>query len=219
MTIFRSAEARWFFRGNADPGAEAWITSGRQASKQGERIDEYVLLPGCRSVGVKLREGRFEVKAATSASREFTLGSRITGRCQTWVKWSRPSNDKAAMQDDEQWAFVRKRRVLRIFSLASATVEEMTYGGPLLAAGCQVERTNLALILRRAPDGPPRDEDWEDSENWWTFGFEAFGRPDRIEGHLDRMLDYFAGDSAGITLPREASMSYPAWLAERAASA
>ncbi len=121
------------------------------------------------------------------------------------------------MRDGEQWAFIHKRRVLRLFSLESEDVEEKVCGGPRLAAGCQVERTQLSAILRSALDGRPRDDDWRDSDTWWTIGFEAFGRPAEIDGHLDRMLEFFAVDAANIRLPREASMAYPAWLAELAA--
>ena len=211
--MFYSAETRWFFRGHVDAGLEAWITSGGLASDQGERTDDYIVLPGCRSVGVKFREGRFEVKAATSASRDFAFGNTLAGSRETWVKWSRPSNDAGAMRDGERWAFIHKRRVLRLFSLESEDVVEKACGGPWLAAGCQVERTYLRAILRSAPDGRPRDDDWRDSDTWWTIGFEAFGQPAEIDSHLDRMLEFFAADAANIRLPREASMAYPTWLA------
>jgi hypothetical protein len=217
--MFHSAEARWFFRGNASAGADAWITSGGLGTDQGQRTDAYIVLPGCYTAGVKFRAGNFEVKAATSVSRDFALGDSVAGRRETWVKWSRPSDDPAVMRENERWAFVNKRRVLRLFSLEPAAVEEADYGGPWLAAGCQVERTLISVILRGAPDGPPQDDDWSDSEAWWTLGFEAFGQSNEIEGHLDRMLEYFRADAPDIKLPREASMSYPAWLARLAASA
>jgi hypothetical protein len=215
--MFYSAEARWFFRGDLDARVEAWITSGGLAADQGERTDQYIVLPGCHFAGVKFREGNFEVKAATSPSRDFSLGNTVAGSRETWVKWSRPSSDTGAMRDDEQWAFVRKRRKLRLFSLESTTVEERPYAGPWLSAGCQVERTLVTAMLRSAPDGPPTARDWRGIETGWTLGFEAFGDPDKIDGHLDRMLEYFVADAADVRLPREASMAYPAWLATLAA--
>lgn len=214
--MFHSAEARWFFRGDVDAHVEAWITAGGMTSEQAERTDEYIVLPGSRSAGVKFREGNFEVKAATSPSRDFSLGKMIAGSRETWVKWSRPSSDTGAMHDDELWAFVRKRRKLRLFSLESETIEEKPHDGPWLAAGCQVERALVNAVLRSAADGPPTDRDWLGVDAWWTVGFEAFGRTGEIDGHLDRMLEYFVADAPDIHLPREASMAYPAWLAKLA---
>lgn len=221
--MLHSAEARWFFHGNVDTDIERWITTGSLSSDQGARTDKYIVLPGCRSAGVKFREGNFEVKASTSARRDFALGDDIAGQRETWVKWSRPSADAAvepaAMRGDEQWAFVHKRRMLRLFSLDGAAVREAAFGGPWLAAGCQVERTVASVILRGAREGPPLEDDWANAAAWWTFGFEAFGDPDEIERHLDRMLDYFRTDAPCVRLPLEASMSYPAWLAALTADA
>ena len=214
-----SAETRWFFRGDVDAHVEAWITAGGMTSEQAERTDEYIVLPGCRTAGVKFREGNFEVKAATSPSRDFSLGKTIAGSRETWVKWSRPSNDTGAMRDDERWAFVRKRRKLRLFSLESTTPEEKPCDGPWLSAGCQGERTLVTAVLRGAADGPPTDRVWEGVQAWGTIGFEAFGEPAETEGHLDRMLEYFVEDAPDIRLPHGASMAYPAWLAALAAGA
>ena len=215
--MFYSAETRWFFEGAVDTAVERWIFSGGLYTEQGERQDEYILLPGCEVAGAKYREGNFELKVATSAAREFALGDTIAGRRETWVKWSRPyagiTGEVVVMREDERWAFVRKRRVLRLFSLESMAVEEVAYGGPWLSAGCQVERTIVSVILRNAPDGPPLENDWSNAAAWWTLGLEAFGNPAEIESNLDRMLDYFETDAPGAQLPREASMSYPAWLA------
>ena len=52
-----------------------------------ERNDDYLLLPGCDTVGVKQRQGKLEVKALVAGPSPFSLGA-VVGRLDQWVKWS-----------------------------------------------------------------------------------------------------------------------------------
>ena len=62
-----STEVRWFFPGEPSAETWAWVRSGDLGALQSPRTDEYLVLPGRETTGIKLREGLFEVKATASA--------------------------------------------------------------------------------------------------------------------------------------------------------
>jgi hypothetical protein len=97
--VYYSGEARWFFQGEASHAARHWITAGDLSDPAPERVDQYLVLPGCSTTGVKIREGNFEVKAQTSPPEPVTWNERIAGSRDTWVKWSRAMQDTATFTD------------------------------------------------------------------------------------------------------------------------
>lgn len=215
--MYYSGEARWFFRGEASAAAERWIADGGLTERAAARVDQYLVLPGCSTTGVKIREGKFEVKARTSPAEPVTWSEQIAGFRDTWIKWSRTTQDTATftdtIQSGEHWAFVSKRRSLRLFSLDSGQPTEVRIGGPWLSAGCQVEMSDIRVAWASENGLPPENVDWERADRWWSFCFEAFGEPGSVLNHLDTVVRHVAAEAPDLELPREASMSYPAWLA------
>ena len=200
--MYCSGEVRWFLRGKAEHAVENWIRSGGLAQEQEPRTDRYLVLPGCTSAGIKIREGNFEIKAQTSPTECVAYTDAVAGSCNTWVKWSRTLDDFAGIaqrkHEDERWVAVRKQRTLRLFSLESDEPVEVAYGGPWLAAGCQVEKTVIDVL--------------PGEERWWSFSFEAFGEPGLLLRHLELTVRAVAQSAPAITLRKEDSMSYPEWL-------
>ena len=80
-----------------------------------ERVDEYLLIPDCATVGVKQRQGRLEVKALVAGPHPFSQGE-VSGRVDQWVKWSfNPSDEIANLLEGElnrsgPWRKVGKKR-------------------------------------------------------------------------------------------------------------
>ena len=214
--MYLSGEVRWFSKGGADDALEQWITSGGLAESQEQRVDRYLVLPGCTTVGIKIREGNFEVKARTSPSEFVAYTDTVAGFCNSWVKWSRPLDDLPGVAapggDDERWVFVRKQRAVRLFSLESGEPEEVAYGGHWLAAGCQVEKTDIEVLPSTDGNKQPEDVDWSLAERWWSFSFEAFGESAQLLRNLDVTVRYVAHSEPAIALGRNDSMSYPEWL-------
>ena len=167
------------------------------------RSDEYLLLPGCSTTSVKLREGRFEIKVITGISELHTWSDRIEGARETWVKWSRKVSSPEALQEltsgeDDRWIRVGKQRDLRLISLDGDTPEEIEPNTMWLNNGCQFELTGINLV--------------DVNESWWSFSFEAFGRPEDVIGNLERGTAFVFSNPPPIALPGESSMSYPEWL-------
>ena len=207
MGMFRSAEVRWFFEGEGNAAIEQRMLQSEMADRQPARLDEYLLLPGCTSTGVKIREGRFEIKSRTSPSVMHRYSERVAGYRDSWVKWSRAMPGSVDLlrcaKDDERWVAVKKRRVLRLFSLESARPVETAPRGPILSAGCQVEYSQIDVCA----DGV------QAPAAWWSFSLEAFGEPGTEANNLEATAHHIFDDGFDFSLPADASMSYPAWLA------
>ena len=204
--MYDSGEARWFFHGAGQAAAERWITDSALAERKDERIDQYLVLPGCSTTGIKVREGNFEVKAQTSPTEPATWSENIAGARDTWVKWSRAAGDLSGLssqpESGETWIRIGKQRTLRLFSLESGAPVEVPVDGPWLSAGCQVEATNLRVL----------SADDRHAEPWWSFCFEAVGEPGSLLELLDTMVNHVVNEAPDLELPLAASMSYPAWL-------
>jgi hypothetical protein len=214
--VFHSAEIRWFFKGDSTDFVDRWIAASGLAKEEAERLDAYLVLPGCPFTGVKIREGNFEVKAQTRASELVVYTDHVRAYRDAWVKWSRPRQDVADFRrligQDEHWVFVRKRRTVRLFSLESEVLTEVAPGGPFLTAGCQVEKTDLSVLPHESSGELPADEEWSRAEEWWSFCFEAFGNPGKVLAHLDTAAAHVFQPGAGFEFDEQASMSYPRWL-------
>ncbi len=86
--MLRSAEVRWFILGALPSEVLSWFKGAQALDSEGVQVHEYLLFPDCQSVGVKLREGRFEIKAILAASQPVSVKPGIQGRTEEWVKWS-----------------------------------------------------------------------------------------------------------------------------------
>ncbi|MEI2689854.1 MAG: hypothetical protein V9H69_09100 [Anaerolineae bacterium] len=139
--FYHSAEIRWFLpdQGRNDqilnwfrlPDQELVVETQNYVllpdaapfvKQERERVDEYLLMPDCTTVGVKQRQGRLEVKALIAGPHPFSQGE-VSGRVDQWVKWSfDPSNEIANLLEGEldqsgPWCRIGKKRYLQKYSL------------------------------------------------------------------------------------------------------
>lgn len=222
--FYHSAELRWFLPDTGQLGQLLhWLQLNSTLAVRKEddydpktmsepfvkqeraRTDAYLLLPARETVGVKQRQGRLEVKALMQLPQPF-VHADLDGLRDQWVKWSfNPSKPVAQTLGGElaaagPWAAVEKVRYLLKLSLDR--------GAPELVApdarpdvGCNVELTALTLDFTTAP--------------WLTFGFEAFGAPEQVMGHLQAAVQHFraAAGPSPVVLDATSAGSYPVWLA------
>nr|MBI3613938.1 hypothetical protein [Nitrospirota bacterium] len=161
----------------------------------------YLLFPAPLGLNIKLREGRLEVKSLVGAPGLRTFATDIAGNVELWEK--RIGGD-AAVEEFENlrsraphlWIAVGKERTLRTFSLEGASIQEIAAGKVFLANGCNVELTKIAV----------------EGAAYWSFGFEAFGHPSRVEDHVYRIAEHIFADSPPATFSAANSHSYPEWL-------
>lgn len=208
-----SAEIRWFFPLDAPPrpglppqppaAVLAWFRGGfnNLTWPPQSRTDRYLLLPGCATTGVKLREGRFEVKVLCGTAEPLVLPHGISGVAVRWVKWSyggeaaRPWAT-ALSRETTGGLNVTKWRLQRAFDRTGAEVVEVTENSLLMSANT-VELTAVHAQNRF----------------WWTLGLEALGVPEKLEEHFQRLSGYFFGQAnPPLVLDERHSYAYPTWI-------
>jgi hypothetical protein len=207
-TFYASTEIRWFW-----PGWAGWLAlldwfegNGRLPTPihpEPARTDHYLCLPDCQTVGVKQREGRFEVKALTTAPHPATVETAV-GQIDEWVKWSLQPSAAIALPfvaDLDQsgpWRAVSKQRYTRLYQVDGEWVTAVA-PGTIIAAGCSVELTQITVAAA--------------TEKWLTLGFEAFGSVEKT-AVLEKVLSHFLRQQAPppANLTAANSLSYPAWL-------
>ena len=202
IEFLHSAEVRWFLREEPELADRLsnWFKEGHCVPSP-ERTDSYLLFPGCESIGVKLREGRFEIKAIRGASETVRYGPDITGRADTWVKWSHKEEAvdswiKALGKEPEGWIQVNKERWIRKFSLDTGKPEEVKED-EWPDEGCNVELASVEA----------------GGSNWWTIAFEAFGTANTVRRNLHLVAEhFFLRNAPPIPLYSTNSCSYPVWL-------
>lgn len=216
--MFHSAEIRWFMEGDAPDDVRQWFTASGFAHDEAPRVDEYLVLPGATSTGVKFRQypgddrASFEIKTRTSDPVAVRFGDHASGQMDTWVKWSCRPTDVASFREsitagEELWVHVEKRRCLRKFSLEGTDPVEVNPKTDRPPEGCQLELT----LLRAAPAGS-QNIDWASADSWWSLSFEAFGKPDSLTDYVQKVATLTLDSWTMKDLDAADSYSYPHWL-------
>ena len=204
--MLHSAEARWFILEVLPDEVMGWFTAGHAIDSEGVQNHEYLCFPNCESVGVKLREGRLEIKAILSAPRPLGRDLGVNGRTDQWVKWSFASEGLKTLypglHQSGRWLKVRKERFLRKFSANMGALVEITgKQRPLPGIGCDIELTRIEV------EAIP--------QFWFSLAFEALGPPAVSTTILEWAIHSFFKEHRPlprIPLNEGNSLSYPAWL-------
>lgn len=200
-----SAEIRWFSQGELPRAIRECFFAGQVLAYE-NRVDRYLWFRNSDSVGVKIRgggEGKdiFEIKARQGLAETMELPHGISGKTDGWIKWSYSEPalkawTEALRADASGWVEVEKERWLRKFSLDHAALLEVPATERPIE-GCSVELTRIAV----------------NGQAWWSFGFEAFGQPDRVRDYLQTVASHFLKTKPPLLSFNDGnSDSYPGWL-------
>lgn len=221
MAVFQSAESRWFFEGELPDDVLAWFDAAGAARAEPTRTDDYLLLPGCESTGVKIRSGNLEVKAMTRTSEPVAYAHAVSGYRDAWIKWSCAAEDADTLTrmlgaTGDRWASVRKSRRLRLFSMASGAPVEIDDPTARIGGGCQVELTQIGVSTRVLGASQPDGDDTAASQ-WWSLSLEAFAHEatDATEAaleYLGAVANHLFREPPPCPLDAAHALSYPAWL-------
>jgi hypothetical protein len=172
-----SLEMRWFGRGEGPP-AEAVVPPSALIE---DRLDRYA--PTGASCGVKLREGRLEVKVLLATEPAIAVGP-VGGTPEVWRKWCFPAEaERLDATARIGWTPVRKHRWLH--RRRSGEVE------------IQLEWARVTACGRR----------------WWTVGLELVGGgAEQRSAEMHASCDELARSGWSRNLSPTACASYPAWL-------
>ncbi|UVC19413.1 hypothetical protein [Mesorhizobium onobrychidis] len=197
-----SVEIRWFHSGPIPGTVSEWFRRQPSIKKEDLRTDTYLVLPGSKRVGVKLRQGRFEVKAERDPPREVTFKNDVAGYTDAWIKFSLEDTAVAALESaiiasGAPLFYIDKDRSLQRYSFDKGRPEPVESKEPLPNEGCLFELTALDYGKHK----------------FWTLGFEAFGAVDRQSAYVFETAEHiFAAEDCPSPLRLEASFSYPVWL-------
>ncbi|MFD1096094.1 hypothetical protein [Salegentibacter chungangensis] len=162
--MFKTREIRWFSRAK-DRHIIAWFAGkGLDFETAESRTDHYLPLPQKEDTGIKLREGRLEIKQRTTGPEKAKIAPNAEGYFEEYVKWSFgiAKTDVLAKEivreNKYDWIKVEKKRlglnlVKENGQLNFRKLDEET------DSACQMEYTKIEV----------------NAEQWFSFGLEWFG--------------------------------------------
>jgi len=211
---FETLEVRWFFDGALTQLAsevEVWFRTAPSfgAVKMGEpldwsknwRHDRYALVPGANDMGMKMREGRLEIKGRIECFGLECFTEHVQGLTERWAKWSYDV-EVGAENGVVNWLVTRqsgankpvsvdKRRILRRSNLKADAVVDF-------------ELTRIRLNSVQA-------------ETHWSVAFEASPYRPTLRDPFSYIVGEVMRSWPLGPLSPETSMSYPAWLLQMSA--
>jgi hypothetical protein len=207
--MLKTAEIRWFHR-DAPPEETRRYVEGEN-TRELKRTDLYLAGTETPHLGVKLREGRIELKQLTNRE----PGSGRLPWLQGWIehhcKWSFPLADAGAAADltgtqdtRPSWIAVEKSRLLRIYEvLEDGEVVQVTERVDFPTFnGCSLELVALTV----------------GGVGWWSLGLEAVGPEER---RVENLLVLLRRMRPVLTYPLyslDRSCGYAPWLTSHCAS-
>jgi hypothetical protein len=203
VNVWSTAEIRWFHRAMIPPEVREWVGALRGLpAHQPLRIDYYLRLARTDSLGVKLREGRLEIKQRVRRHGIVHLHDRVDGMVQIWRKWSFP----LALATEElqsfavpaaSWIAVHKERHVHRYGFAGDGGILSIPLDLLSAQGCDLEVTDLRV----------------EGQTWWSLALEAFGPEETLSETVMTVGQQLFLTGLPPILQDRASWSYPEWLA------
>ncbi len=208
-----SAEMRWFFKNQAETELiEKWFNKQNLfLADKWDRADIYLWQPGLNKLGVKIREGRVEVKILLADRGILPMINNNSGKANDWVKYSfelRESDEEnqALLQQfssedlntqKQLWVRVDKERLLLKYSidLEKSKLERVPENN-WPQEGCGVELTRIKV----------------NQQTYYTFGFEAFSKSRQEPRNLQVTLQQIIQDLQVRTLHHQHSYAYPDFL-------
>jgi hypothetical protein len=151
-------------------------------------------------MGIKLRQGRLEIKWRKAELGILRFGDILEGKAEKWGKWlcEDPTQESFQPQDvvGKLWVSVKKGRSQRRYQILP---DKSINAVPLTESidqGCSVELTQLSI----------------NGNDWWSLGFEAFGEDDCLMDNLQAVASEVFKTCGSLKLQSQDSYAYPRWL-------
>ena|GEM_PF-1226607 len=220
---FASHEVRWFLDGAIDrhPLLQSWFDTGSPIPKKGEfgppvwmgrldgKPDVYLLVPGADDMGIKWREGNFQIKGRTASLGVQTFCGRFQGQVERWVRWSYgnlPDSYHRLFTDGDNEGLITvsvgKTRALRKIRID-------TYNG-------SAEEVDPKAFIDRGINFELTDIE-VGGKSCCTVAFEGYPDDSAMHAAFTQVVEAFLDGLEGVEISAGNSMSYPAWLRGRCA--
>jgi hypothetical protein len=200
--MYPTVEVRWFYEGMVSPAVMAWFQQVEgKLEEQPCRVDYYLRLTDRGSLGIKLREGKVEIKQRYHQHGVVGFHERVSGLVEHWRKWSfelvEASGDLTSIAvPASSWIAVKKERKLRKYGLTGDKRIVAVSTGECHDQGCDLELTKVSL----------------EGREWWSLGLEAFGHESALQENLLLVArQVFVADESPA-FDAKNSYGYPQWL-------
>ena len=166
--MYKSREVRWFFK-DRNEVITKWFQSHKLDFTQIQSRTDFYHLPTLdKALGIKIREGKLEVKHRVSGPYTGILYSNQKVSFEDWTKWSfELRNDdpetKAIVEDKKhrKWlAVIKNRMAVNVGEAENGELKIFSLDIPI-TRGCQLEYTKLEV----------------EGKLYYSFGLEWFGEP------------------------------------------
>lgn len=191
-----SFEMRWFLEGKIPTEIKDWY---EQETYQRENIDDkYLISSACSSFGIKLRNGRLEIKEKTAEGIVINITDTIQGKLERWKKtvFGLFPNLSEINQETAGWTTVHKIRKIKHYRFEAPGEIKLVSNGQQPPTGCRLELAQIKI----------------NHSDWWTIIFEMSGEENIITEDFSKALKSILGILNLEQLNNENSYSYPEWL-------
>jgi hypothetical protein len=200
---FSTTEVRWFYSGEIPfEVKKEFFRNEEFTESHPARVDIYLTVAGDPDLGVKIREGRLEIKHRTSRYGSFNFRSQVSGILEGWEKWGFEITERfynRNVKDMDGWVEVRKLRWLKRFQITKDKRVKPIYPNIQIDQGCEWEISKVQLSGL--------------DSIWWSTAFEAYGgNSETRRKALIEVVEKFLKPTKNLNYSKENSLSYPAWL-------
>lgn len=201
MSMLSSTELRWFYPGKLPNAICAWFSSeevGNSLEPPEEREDIYLAIAlDCDYMGIKLRQGRLEIKWRKAELGIVSIAPRVNGKLESWNKWtcedSTENFQPQSVINKSHWVKVSKVRQQRKYQVLEQNLVQEVSLFATIDRGCNVELTQLNI----------------GGDNWWSIALEAFGDTnDNLHFVANKVFQHYNA----FSLEPKNSFAYPSWL-------
>jgi hypothetical protein len=204
MFVIPTTEVRWFHQGDLLPSWLSWFERFPDPGhEEPVRIDKYLLINDSDGLGIKIRQGRLEIKQRLGSLGVVQISDHVEGLVEYWMKWSfevAENEDYLSYLDlpGSNWTSVHKRRKLRRYQLRE-NGQVLPVSDTLIPPdSCEVELTEI----------------WSQEQSWWSLAFEAAGEFQSSQDVLMTISRHLIEIEGAPKLTAKNSFGYPKWLVE-----
>lgn len=199
-----SHELRWFYPNTIPNEVLVWFQHNcliDPMEPPEEREDIYLCIPDSDYLGIKLRQGRLEIKWRQAELGIISIGESVEGKAEKWGKWmcsddTGESFQSTTVTNHAFWVNIEKVRYQQQYQVLPDFSVQPIATDAQIDNGCSAEITQLIIH----------------NQLWWSLAFEAFGAGDRVMAHLKSTVNFVLDNYRGTKLLAADSYAYPHWL-------
>jgi hypothetical protein len=167
--------------------------------REPERTDSYLYTPGALDLGIKIREGRIEIKQRTQVVGLHKFTTDFAGIVECWDKWGFAIDaEEPSMEtlSETVWIPVKKKRVIRRYQVYDQHKLRAIPGWLYPVNRSSIEIADITI----------------NHNPWWGLNFEVVGVDIDLREALMETANTALQKNGFPILKAECSYCYPQWF-------